>query len=85
MFNMKNCKNPRYNMKVAFEEKHDWTFHLYKCSSRVENYRRITVLTEVDTFSLFGLTVIEARKIAKSINVLPHYICEVLKYNELPF
>lgn len=82
---MKKLKNPRYNMAAAFAEKCDWTFHIYKVSSRVEGYKRVTVLTEVDTFSLFGLSVIESRKIAKSINVLPRYICEVLKYNELPF
>ena len=39
--------------------------------------RRVTVLKPVNAFALFGITIFEAQKIAKSINVLPQYICTI--------
>ena len=69
---MKKCE--KYNMKKAFEEKHDWDFTISFVSSSVFAGRRVTVLHPVSTFSLFGISVIEASKISKSISV-PQYIC----------
>lgn len=70
---MKKCE--KYNMKQAFESKHDWDFTISLVSSSVCAGRRVTVLHPVSTFSLFGISVIEASKISKSISVLPQYIC----------
>lgn len=39
-------------------------------------------LIPVHRFTLFAVTVIEARKITKSINVLPQYICTLTKIDE---
>lgn len=73
MFNMKKIE--KYNMKKAFEEKHDFDFTVSYVLTSVVAGRRITTLYSVNTFSLFGITVREARNIAKSINVLSQYIC----------
>ena len=72
---MKKCE--KYNMKKAFEEKHDWDFTISLVSSSVFAGRRVTILKPVNAFALFGITVVEAQKIAKSINVLPQYICTI--------
>lgn len=75
MFNMKKCE--KYNMKQAFEEKRDFDFTVSYVLTSVVAGRRITTMYPVNTFSLFGITILEARKIAKSINVLPQYICTI--------
>lgn len=67
-------------MKKAFEEKRDFDFTIYM----VMNYETIdgrvyrlkkSRLIPAHHFTLFALTVVEAHKIAKSISVLPHYVC----------
>lgn len=77
MFNMKKCE--KYNLKEAFEEKHDWDFSICYVSTSVCAGRRITVLHPISTFSLFGISVLEARKIAKSIDTLSQYVCIIDK------
>ena len=72
---MKKCE--KYNMKKAFEGKHDFDFTVSYVLTSVVAGRRITTMYPVNTFSLFGITILEARKIAKSINVLPQYICTI--------
>lgn len=80
VFNMKKSKN--YNMKKAFEEKHDFDFVINMVLHTVIDGVRSTKLIPVHRFSLFAITVIEARKIAKSINVLPQYICTCVLLTE---
>nr|DAQ40383.1 MAG TPA: hypothetical protein [Microviridae sp.] len=82
---MKVCE--KYNMKKAFEAKSDWDFTIFM----VMNYEIIDGrvyrlktprLIPVHRFTLFAVTVIEASKIKKSINVLPQYICTIDKISE---
>ena len=82
---MKVCE--KYNMKKAFEAKSDWDFTIFM----VMNYEVIDGrvyrlktprLIPVHRFTLFAVTVIEASKIKKSINVLPQYICTIDKISE---
>ena len=69
-------------MKEAFEAKCDWDFTTNFVRVIRRNGGRITCLIPVHRFTLFGVTVIEARKITKSINVLPQYICTLTKIDE---
>ena len=75
MFNMKKCE--KYNMKQAFEEEHDFDFDVNAVFVSCITGRRVTKFTNVGRFSVFGITISEARRIAKSINVLPQYICTI--------
>ena len=69
-------------MKEAFEAKCDWDFTINFVRVIRRNGGRITCLIPVHRFTLFGVTVIEARKITESINVLPQYICTLTKIDE---
>ena len=73
MFNMKKCKN--YNMKTEFEKPRDFDFTVNRVCPRVINGTRQTVLVPAGTFSLFGVSVIEARSICKKISSTTNYIC----------
>lgn len=77
----------KYNMKKALEVKSNWDFTIFVvmryetidgCIYRLKTPR----LIPVHRFTLFAVTVIEARKITKSINVLPQYICTLTKIDE---
>lgn len=77
----------KYNMKKALEAKSDWDFTIFMvmryetidgCVYRLKTPR----LIPVHRFTLFAVTVVEARKITKSINVLPQYICTLTKIDE---
>ncbi len=77
----------KYNMKKALEVKSNWDFTIFMvmryetidgCIYRLKTPR----LIPVHRFTLFAVTVIEARKITKSINVLPQYICTLTKIDE---
>lgn len=77
----------KYNMKKAFETKSDWDFTIFM----VMNYETVNGrvyrlksprLIPVHRFTLFAVTVIEASKIKKSINVLPQYICTIDKIDD---
>lgn len=77
----------KYNMKKALEVKSNWDFTIFMvmryetidgCVYRLKTPR----LIPVHRFTLFAVTVIEARKITKSINVLPQYICTLTKIDE---
>lgn len=74
-------------MKKALEVKSNWDFTIFMvmryetidgCIYRLKTPR----LIPVHRFTLFAVTVIEARKITKSINVLPQYICTLTKIDE---
>lgn len=77
---MKRCE--KYNMKKAFEEKCDFDFCISMVLTLVENGSRITKVVPVHHFTLFAVTVCEAQKIAKSICVLPQYICTITLIKE---
>ena len=77
----------KYNIKKAFEAKCDWDFTIFMvmryetidgCTYRLKTPR----LIPVHRFTLFAVTVIEASKIKKSINVLPQYVCTLTKIDE---
>ena len=77
----------KYNIKKAFEVKCDWDFTIFMvmryetidgCTYRLKTPR----LIPVHRFTLFAVTVIEASKIKKSINVLPQYVCTLTKIDE---
>lgn len=72
---MKNCKNPRYNMKTEFEKPRDFDFTVNRVCPRVINGTRQTVLLPAGTFSLFGVSAIEATAICKKISSTTNYIC----------
>lgn len=71
MFNMKNRKN----LKEMFEELRDFDFTVNRVHPRVVNGKRQTVLFPAGSFSLFGITVIEATAICKKISSTRDYIC----------
>ena len=71
MFNMKKCEY--YNMKTEFEKHFDFTVSYVRVV--LSNGNRVTKLIPVNQFSLFGITVVQARSIVRSFNLLPNYIC----------
>lgn len=82
MFNMKKPKN--YNMKTEFERLRDFDFSVCLVNPRVINGVRQTVLLPAGSFSLFGITVVEARSICKKISSTSKYVCscKLIKYDE---
>lgn len=72
---MKKCKKPLSNMKIQFEELHDFDFTVNRVHPRVINGVRQFVLLPAGSFSLFGITVLEARAISKKISSTADYIC----------
>lgn len=75
MFNMKKCE--KYNMKQAFEEKRDFDFTVNRVHPRVINGVRQTVFLPAGSFSLFGITVLEAQAISRKISSTSDYICTI--------
>ena len=73
MFNMKKCEY--YNMKTEFEKLRDFDFTVSYVRVVLSNGNRVTKLIPVSQFSLFGITVVQARSIVRSFNLLPNYIC----------
>ena len=71
MFNMKKCKN----LKERFEEPRDFDFTVARVHPRVVNGVRQTVLVPAGSFSLFGISVLEARAICRKISSTRDYIC----------
>ena len=67
MFNMKKCE--KYNMKTEFEKLRDFDFMVFYVRVFLSNGNRVT------QFSLFGITVVQARNIVRSFNLLSHYVC----------
>ena len=68
---MKKCKN----LKERFEEPRDFDFTVARVHPRVINGVRQTVLVPAGSFSLFGISVLEARSICKKISSTRDYIC----------
>lgn len=61
MFNMKKCEY--YNMKTEFEKLRDFDFTVSYVRVVLSNGNRVTKLIPVNQFSLFGITVVQARSI----------------------
>lgn len=79
MFNMKECK--KYNMKEAFEEKRDFDFTIYLVRPRRVDGIKQLVTVPVNSFTMFGISVIEARRIVKVLSSTSAYICSVKVIN----
>lgn len=73
MFNMKKCE--KYNIKTEFEKLRDFDFMVFYVRVFLSNGNRVTKLIPVNQFSLFGITVVQARNIVRSFNLLSHYVC----------
>lgn len=73
MFNMKIRE--KYNMKTEFEKLRDFDFTVSYIRVFLSNGNRVTKLIPVNQFSLFDITVVQARNIVRSFNLLPNYIC----------
>ncbi|MFR8657661.1 MAG: hypothetical protein ACLVE2_15680 [Bacteroides caccae] len=72
---MKKCE--KYNMKTEFEKLRDFDFTVSYVRVFLSNGNRVTKLIPVNQFSLFGITVVQARNIVRSFNLLPNYICTI--------
>lgn len=70
---MKKPKN--YNMKTEFEKPRDFDFEVTRVVPRIVNGTRETILVPAGFFSLFGVSVVEARAICKKISSTTNYIC----------
>jgi hypothetical protein len=68
-------KVEKYNMKTEFEKLRDFDFTVSYVRVVRFNGNRVTKLIPVNQFSLFGITVVQARNIVRSFNLLPNYIC----------
>ena len=68
---MKNSKN----LKQRFEEPHDFDFVVSRVHPRVVDGVRRTVLVPAGSFSLFGISVLEATAICRKISSTRDYIC----------
>lgn len=68
-------KVEKYNMKTEFEKLRDFDFTVSYVRVVRSNGNRVTKLIPVNQFSLFGITVVQARSIVRSFNLLPNYIC----------
>lgn len=79
---MKKPKN--YNMKTEFEKLRDFDFTVSMVLPRVINGVRQTVLLPAGSFSLFGVTVVDACAICKKISSTSKYVCscKLIKYDE---
>lgn len=75
MFNMKISKNSRYNMKTEFEKPRDFDFSVQRVHPRIINGVRQTVLVPAGSFSLFGISVLEAQAISRKISSTRDYVC----------
>lgn len=62
-------------MKVEFERPRDFDFTVNRVFARVIDGKRQTVLVPAGSFSLFGISLLEARAICNKISCTAHYIC----------
>jgi hypothetical protein len=68
---MKKCE--KYNMKTEFEKLRDFDFMVFYVRVFLSNGNRVTKLIPVNQFSLFGITVVQARNIVRSFNLLSQF------------
>lgn len=67
-------KKPK-NLKQRFEEPRDFDFTVNRVHPRVINGVRQTVLLPAGSFSLFGISVLEAQAISRKISSTRDYVC----------
>lgn len=65
-----------------FNQKNDFDFTVSRVVVSRVNCTRVTKLIPVTQFSLFGVTVTEAQKIARSFNVLSDHVCMITLIEE---
>lgn len=65
-----------------FNQKNDFDFTVSRVVVSRVNCTRVTKLIPVTQFSLFGITVTEAQKIARSFNVLSDHVCMITLIEE---
>lgn len=65
---MKKCE--KYNMKTEFEKLRDFDFMVFYVRVFLSNGNRVTKLIPVNQFSLFGITVVQARNIVRSLLII---------------
>lgn len=76
MFNMKVSKK-LLNLRQAFEEKRDFDFSIYYVKPDYHCGFGPSRCIKVNSFTLFGITVTHARKIANQISMSDSYVCSV--------
>lgn len=65
-----------------FNQKNDFDFMVSRVIVTRVAYSRVTKLIPVFQFSLFGITVSEAQKIARSFNTLADHVCMITLIEE---
>lgn len=65
-----------------FNQKNDFDFTVSRVIVTRVAYSRVTKLIPVSQFSLFGITVSEAQKIARSFNTLADHVCMITLIGE---
>lgn len=65
-----------------FNQNHDFDFTVSRVIVTRVAYTRVTKLIPVTQFSLFGITVTEAMKIARSFNTLADHVCMITLIEE---
>lgn len=65
----------RKNLKQRFEEPRDFDFTVNRVFARVINGVRQTVFVPAGSFSLFGISVLEAQAISRKISSTRDYVC----------
>ena len=65
-----------------FNQKNDFDFTVSRVIVTRVAYARVTKLIPVTQFSLFGITVSEAQKIARSFNTLADHVCMITLIEE---
>lgn len=65
-----------------FNQKNDFDFTVSRVTVTRVAYARVTKLIPITKFSLFGITVTEAMKIAGSFNTLADHVCMITLIEE---
>lgn len=65
-----------------FNQKNDFDFTVSRVIVTRVAYARVTKLIPITKFSLFGITVTEAMKIARSFNTLADHVCMITLIEE---
>ena len=65
-----------------FNQKNDFDFTVSRVIVTRVAYARVTKLIPITKFSLFGITVTEAMKIARSFNTLVDHVCMITLIEE---
>ena len=75
-----SAKNGKWTER--FNQKNDFDFTVSRVIITRVAYARVTKLIPITKFSLFGITVTQAMKIARSFNTLSDYVCMITLIEE---